>query len=145
MNKKKFAVLATLTFFIVGYFIAAHFYQLQKKETASKQLLESSSPIASEHSVKLGNEDAKIQLVEFLDPECESCREFYPHVKGLMKEFEGNIQLTVRYAPFHTNSIFAIKIIEAARLQGKSPNKQRSSAIICLIELLSPRTMQSSS
>src|SRR5690606_2620613 len=58
-------------------------------------------------------------LVEFLDPECESCRAFHPLVKMLMSEFEGKIQLVIRYAPFHGNSRLVIRILEAARLQGK--------------------------
>ena len=58
-------------------------------------------------------------MVEFLDPECESCREFYPYVKMLLKENEGKIQLIVRYAPFHGNSRFVIRILEASRKQGK--------------------------
>jgi protein-disulfide isomerase len=37
----------------------------------------------------------------------------------LLQENEGKVQLVVRYAPFHPNSRFAIKILEAARKQGK--------------------------
>ena len=37
----------------------------------------------------------------------------------MLNDFEGQIQLVVRYAPFHPNSQFAIKILEAARKQGK--------------------------
>ena len=58
-------------------------------------------------------------LIEFLDPECESCRAFYPHVKELIKEFEGKVQLVVRYAAFHGNSKIAIRALEAAKKQGK--------------------------
>ena len=40
-------------------------------------------------------------------------------VKMLMKEFEGKIQLVIRYAPFHGNSMMMVKILEASRAQGK--------------------------
>lgn len=72
-----------------------------------------------DYAPRLGPATAKVKLVEFLDPECESCRMMYPHVKQLMQEFEGNVQLIIRYAPFHQNSKLAIKILEAARKQGK--------------------------
>jgi protein-disulfide isomerase len=36
-----------------------------------------------------------------------------------MSDYEGKIQLIMRYAPFHGNSIFVIKILEAARKQDK--------------------------
>lgn len=36
-----------------------------------------------------------------------------------MNEFEGKIQLVIRYAAFHGNSEMVIKILEASRLQNK--------------------------
>ena len=36
-----------------------------------------------------------------------------------MQEYDGRLQLVIRYAPFHPNSRFAIRILEAARKQGK--------------------------
>ncbi|MBH49104.1 MAG: disulfide bond formation protein DsbA [Halobacteriovorax sp.] len=72
-----------------------------------------------DYSPTLGPDDAKVTLVEFLDPECESCRAFYPFVKELMAKYPNDIRLVVRYAPFHGNSKFAIKILEAARKQNK--------------------------
>lgn len=71
------------------------------------------------YSPTLGPIDAKITLVEFLDPECESCRRFYPFVKEILKDNPGKIKLVVRYAPFHKNAKFIIKALEATRAQGK--------------------------
>ncbi|NCN27829.1 thioredoxin domain-containing protein [bacterium] len=72
-----------------------------------------------DYSPVLGSPDAKVYITEFLDPECESCRAVYPAVKEIMKEFEGKVKLVVRYAPFHGNSVMAVRILEAARAQGK--------------------------
>jgi protein-disulfide isomerase len=36
-----------------------------------------------------------------------------------MQEYQGKIQLVLRYAAFHGDSIFAIKILEAARKQNR--------------------------
>ena len=41
----------------------------------------------------------------------------YPHVKNLIKEYEGKVQLVVRYAPFHGNSKIAVAALEAAKKQ----------------------------
>ena len=36
------------------------------------------------HSPVKGNPDAKVTIVEFLDPECEACRSMHPIVKRLL-------------------------------------------------------------
>lgn len=75
--------------------------------------------LARLHSPTLGDPNAKVHIVEFLDPACETCRAFYPFVKGLMEAHPGRIRLTVRYAPFHRGSDEVVKLLEAARRQGK--------------------------
>ena len=42
--------------------------------------------LASTHSPSLGQASAKVHVVEFLDPACETCAAFYPLVKQLMAE-----------------------------------------------------------
>lgn len=71
------------------------------------------------YSPTTGNVDAKVTIVEFFDPACETCRSFHPFVKKLMAAHPGKIQLVMRYAPFHQRSDYAVKILEAARLQGQ--------------------------
>ena len=66
-----------------------------------------------------GPADAKVTVVEFLDPECESCRLLYPIVKDALQEFGQQVRLVIRYMPFHANSFYAASAIEAARKQGK--------------------------
>ena len=73
--------------------------------------------LVREDSPTLGSADAPVTLVEFLDPECESCRAFYPIVKEVMAEYEGQIRLVVRYIPGHANSALAAIALEAAREQ----------------------------
>lgn len=70
-------------------------------------------------SPTLGAADAKVTLVEFLDPECESCAAFAPVVKKIMKDYDGKIRLVVRYMPLHPNSLSAVTFTEAAGEQGK--------------------------
>lgn len=60
-----------------------------------------------------------ISIVEFLNPECESCALFHPIIRKLYKEYHEDIQIVTRYLANHKNSKFAIKILEASREQGK--------------------------
>ena len=71
------------------------------------------------HSRVLGPKDAKVTLVEFLDPECESCRAIYPMVKHLLGEYGNRVRLVVRYMPLHPNSMYAASALEAAGEQGR--------------------------
>lgn len=71
------------------------------------------------HAATLGNPGAPVHIVEFLDPACETCAQFFPLVKGLMKDHQGYIRLSVRLVPFHRNSDIAVKALEAAKAQGK--------------------------
>ena len=70
------------------------------------------------HSPNIGANDAKVTIVEFLDPSCEACRAFYPIVKSILDEHQGKVRLVVRYAPFHKDSDVVVRILEAAKLQG---------------------------
>jgi hypothetical protein len=60
-----------------------------------------------------------VHIVEFLDPACETCRSFYPHVKEIMAANPGKIRLSVRHVPFHKGSDTVVKVLEAARKRGK--------------------------
>lgn len=83
------------------------------KNTANAETL------ARPDSPTLGAADAPVTLVEFLDPECESCAAFSPVVKKIMKDYDGKIRLVVRYMPLHPNSLSAATFTEAAGEQGK--------------------------
>ncbi|MDZ7651369.1 MAG: thioredoxin domain-containing protein [Burkholderiaceae bacterium] len=71
------------------------------------------------HAPSLGPADAKVQIVEFLDPACEACRAFYPFVKSLMAAHPDKIRLSIRHVGFHEGADFAVRVLEAARKQGK--------------------------
>jgi protein-disulfide isomerase len=70
------------------------------------------------HSPTYGPAGAKVRIVEFLDPACETCRAFYPLVKEIVDSHRGRVQLVVRYTPFHSGADTAVAVMEAARLQG---------------------------
>ena len=66
-----------------------------------------------------GPEDAKVTIVEFFDPACGTCRDFYPLVKKLIDQYPGKVRAMMRYAPLHPGSDQVVKMLEAARNQGK--------------------------
>lgn len=66
-----------------------------------------------------GPADAKVTIVEFFDPACETCADFYPLVKKLIDQYPGQVRVMMRYAPLHTGSDEVVKLLEAAHLQGK--------------------------
>ncbi|MCB1024191.1 MAG: thioredoxin domain-containing protein [Acidobacteria bacterium] len=83
-----------------------------------------SAPMNSETLIRpdsytLGSADAKITIVEFFDPECESCAAFSPIMKSVLKEYGGTTRLVARYMPLHPNSLSAATFLEAAGEQGK--------------------------
>jgi len=67
----------------------------------------------------LGPENAPLTIVEFLDPECESCKAFYPTMKKFLDDNRKNVRFVVRYMAFHTSSAMAIAAVESAGIQGK--------------------------
>lgn len=70
-------------------------------------------------SPSMGPENAKVTIVEFYDPECESCAAFHPILKNVLKNYDGRIRLVMRYMPLHPNSLTAATFTEAAGEQGK--------------------------
>ncbi|MBL3698745.1 hypothetical protein D3228_03630 [Leucobacter luti] len=60
-------------------------------------------------------------LVEFLDFECEACGALYPVIEDIRAQYDGKINVVVRYFPLsgHLNSMNAAVAVEAAAQQGK--------------------------
>ncbi len=75
--------------------------------------------LAGEHAPTLGPSDAKVHIVEFLDPACGTCAVFYPMVKGWMAEVPDDIRLSIRHVPFHDGVDYAVRVLEASRNQDK--------------------------
>lgn len=119
MKNKKILIAFSLAIILGLFALAVNFYKGYENKRLGFLSKKDSSIFVPDYSPQFGAENAKVFLIEFLDPECESCRQFYPQVKSLLKEFEGKVKLVVRYAPFHKNSKIAIRALEASRLQNK--------------------------
>ena len=98
---------------------AVFFYSSDKAPSRDPASTARAADLASEHSPSLGNANAKVHIVEFLDPACGTCALFYPMVKGWMNEVPGEMRLSVRHVAFHTGVEQAVKILEASRQQDR--------------------------
>lgn len=94
-------------------------YENDDPQSAQVAATAREAALASEHSPSLGDPGAKVHIVEFLDPACETCALFFPFVKQLMAEVPGEIRLSVRHVAFHSGADYAVRILEASRKQDK--------------------------
>jgi protein-disulfide isomerase len=92
-------------------------YNNQQQSESSTVSVDDTLLIRSD-SPMLGPTTAPVTIVEFLDPECESCRAAFPFVKQLLEEYDERVRLVVRYFPLHNNSVLAATVTEAAGAQG---------------------------
>lgn len=119
MKKEIKILLAIVVVVVVAAVVGASYYrnsvQSERKPTAPT----ANASLVRADSPTLGAADAPVTIVEFLDPECESCRAFHPSVKKILKEYDGKVKLVVRYMPLHPNSLLAATYTEAAGEQGK--------------------------
>jgi len=118
MKQKTLFVIAVVS--LLFAFIGGTLLYTAQKENQPAQLPDTQrAALVRMHSPTLGNADAPVVIVEFLDPACETCRTFYPLVKQMMAANPGRIRLVLRYAPFHDGSDKVVAVLEAARKQGK--------------------------
>jgi protein-disulfide isomerase len=118
MKKQNIVILSGI-FIILLFVLGGYLYKNQQAKKFGFMAQANASTFVRKHSQTLGSDDAKVYLVEFSDPACETCSAFHPFVKEMMAANPGKIKLVVRYAPFHTGADYFVKILEAARKQGK--------------------------
>jgi protein-disulfide isomerase len=109
------ACLSLVLIFVFG----SSYYKSQQAEKFGFMAEKNASIFVREHSQTLGSDDAKVYLIKFTDPACETCAAFSPFVKQMMKANPGEIKLVIRYAPFHAGADYFVKILEAAKKQDK--------------------------
>ncbi len=116
----KYKIFAGTCLVLIGIFLATSlYYKDQQARMYDFMNQNNASTFVREHSQTLGKDDAKVFLVEFMDPACETCAAFSPLVKQMMEANPGKIKLVLRYAPFHDGAEYFVKILEAAKKQGK--------------------------
>ena len=117
--KKQPVVLISSVFLVLLFVLGVYLYRSQQAKKLDFMARENASIFVREYSQTLGSDDAKVYLIKFSDPACETCSAFHPFVKKLMAVNPGKIKLVIRYAPFHDGADYFVKILEAAKKQGK--------------------------
>jgi protein-disulfide isomerase len=117
--KKQYVVLISSVLLVLIFVVGVQIYKGQQAKKYGFLAANNASLFIREYSPTLGNDDAKVYLIKFTDPACETCSAFHPYVKQLMDAYPGKIKLVIRYNPLHEGADFPVKILEAARKQGK--------------------------
>lgn len=112
-------VIAAAALIVGAFVIAAFLYTSQQSDSLESLAIDNADALIKPHSFTMGNPSAKVTIVEFMDPACETCKHFHSFVKDLMNQHSGKINLVIRYAPFHQGSDHMVAILEAARKQSK--------------------------
>ena len=118
-GSRKRLVAVAVAILVIGLLAAAFLYDSDGAGSLQGEAAARQAALASEHSPTLGDPRAKVHIVEFLDPACETCALFYPMVKQWMAQVPGEIRLSIRHVAFHTGADYAVRILEASRKQDK--------------------------
>ncbi len=115
--KNKMFVLVIAVLAVLGFFL------LKKSGNTPTATPSQSSALSDDfirpHSASFGNSMAKVTVVEWFDPECESCRAVHPIFTKMVEEYKDRVHFVLRYMPYHTNSMFAASALEEAKELGK--------------------------
>ena len=117
--KKQYIVIISSVLLGLLFVVGVQIYKGQQNKKYGFLAANNASLFVREHSPTLGSDDAKVYLIKFTDPACETCSAFHPFVKKLMDDHPGKIKLVIRYNPLHEGADFPVRILEAARKQGK--------------------------
>jgi protein-disulfide isomerase len=113
-------LLAVVIGAVVAIFLGgARWYRASEVDSASTTVGADAERLVRPHSISVGPADAPVTIVEFFDPECESCRAMYPIVKQVLTDVGNRARLVIRYMPLHQNSVQAATLLEAAREQNR--------------------------
>ena len=113
-------IFITAAVLLIAVFLAGAFlYQRYSAQQAQQLAAQNQMHLNRDGAPSAGSAQAPVQIVEFFDPACGTCREFFPLVKQLLEAYPGRVRLTLRYAPFHPGSEQVVKALEAAHAQGQ--------------------------
>ncbi len=104
---------------VAGFIVASSLYRSHRAKKLGFLAQENASTFIKAHSPMLGDAAAKVYIVKFTDPACETCATFSGFVKQWMAAYPGKIRLVIRYAPFHEGASDVVKILVAAKKRDK--------------------------
>ena len=99
---------------LIVFAIAVLVYNEKKTDELTETANKNAALLIRDYSPTTGDASAKVTIVEFFDPACETCKAFHPFVKQIMSANPGRIKLVLRYLPLHKGSDYVAKLLEAA-------------------------------
>jgi len=117
MNKA-FASILIFAAVLLVVIVAVLSYESSLRDTASNRVVDSEY-LYRDHAPAYGSDNAKVTIVEFLDPACGACRAFYPLVKQQLEQYGDKVRLEIRMLPFHSQVDQVVTALDAAQYQGK--------------------------
>lgn len=129
LNSSRRILLATILVVVVA--VGATIFLLDRQRPDAESTV--AEPAGAGHVVREDSRrlnavpGSKVQLVEFLDFECEGCRAVSPAIDELRAEYGDRMDFVIRYFPLksHFNSMRAAKAVEAAAQQGELESMYR--------------------
>jgi protein-disulfide isomerase len=119
MSQKTFAAVVLVASLLCFGVFATFFGRSDSVPKDGASPASSSELLVRPHSPTKGSDSAPVTIVEFLDPECESCRAMHPIVNDVLGQYKDRVRLVIRYMPFHQGSVLAAASLEEARELGK--------------------------
>lgn len=116
MNNKIIFILTAIVL-AIGFAVATAVYN--NENSSSVNTTNNIGLVEREGAPIKGSEDAKVTIVEFFDPACGTCAQFYPLVNKIIEKYPGKVKVMMRYAPLHQGSDQVVKMLEAAHKQGQ--------------------------
>ena len=89
--KKQTLLIGTAVVLVVGFVLASNWYRGAETERVETIADENTEVLAPDYAMSLGSEDARVTLVEFFDPACETCAVFQLEMSSLKLEAPPNV------------------------------------------------------
>lgn len=117
--KRQNIVIGTIVVLLCIFGFASSRWKAKRAQEVATLAREHSQLFEPAHAMRMGEPTAKVTIVEFFDPACETCGQFAPVLKGMVDNNPGRVQLVERYAPFHPGSEAVVVLLEASRRQDR--------------------------
>ena len=116
---KKSIFISTACLLLLAFGMATFIYKNHQSSLQGNNSGGMSTVFERQSAPVKGPVDAKVTIVEFFDPACGTCADFYPLLNQLIDKYPGKVRVMLRYAPLHKGSDQVVRMLEAAHLQGK--------------------------
>jgi protein-disulfide isomerase len=110
--KNKIFVAGVAVICILGFIILKNNSSPSTKPAVQTGLIEN---FIRPHSPTFGNSLGRVTVVEWFDPQCESCRMIHPAFKKIISDYKDRVHFVLRYMPYHDGSLYAASALEEAK------------------------------